>query len=845
MAPEQARGEHEQIGAATDVYGLGTILFELLTGRPPFRGRNDVDILRQVVCDDAPALRGLRGEVSADLEAICAKCLEKRPARRYRTSTELAADLRRYLAGEPILARQATPAERLFKWTRRHPTAAALWSVTAIGLVVLMVGTALSNRWLRQERDRTLKALAQSQASERRSRFHLYASDLQRAQEAMKNFDAGTASEILRQHIPIPGADDLREFSWHFLWRALHRERARLPRHPADVYAVAISPDDKLLATACRDGHTRLWNYATGELLAQLTGHEGEVNTVNFSPDGSLMVTGGDDGVAIIWDVASRELKGRLVHEAPSYAPTEVPAVSSALFSPNGSLIYSAAGRELFAWRIGITNPLQRIDTQDRSITSLALSPDGSIAAVAAGVLYAFRTTDWHKALEIADLDAVPTLYKSVDISPDGRRLVAGTDAGEYHVFDLELRRLEHAIPAVSNGSAQAVDHIADRRMMICGSSRGVVNIFADERWDTHANFVAHADRIWDLKIAADGTTFVSADAAGDVLFWDVPTDRRFGLATGILERHIEPKRLHALANSTDGRYVGVIGDRDEIALLDRMNDHLICIPGPRRARHLAITSGAQQIYLGHSTSVDCYDRASQAWTSIVRGESSITGLSLSADDGILAVVTAGDASSSTAEIRFDARLLERSTGRELARVGPLLERVNCVRFSPDGGRYAILQPNVLTLYETATHRPLYRVQLAGTQLYDLAFFPDSRRLVTAEERRGVVVRDAADGHELLRLAGHQGAVHTVTVSPDGRNIASVDNVDELCVWDTWTGRILLRIDDVQSAERGAKFSPIGGHLAIVQGRGISNLTILDGRPVVIPETLPPISAGR
>ncbi len=139
MAPEQAGGHAREVGPWTDVYALGAILYELLTGRPPFKGATVTDTLEQVRSQDPVPPRRLQPKVPRDLETICLKCLQKDPGRRYSRAADLAADLGRYLQGEPIRARPAGLLERLVKWSRRRPTAAALAAMTSVVLLGLAV----------------------------------------------------------------------------------------------------------------------------------------------------------------------------------------------------------------------------------------------------------------------------------------------------------------------------------------------------------------------------------------------------------------------------------------------------------------------------------------------------------------------------------------------------------------------------------------------------------------------------------------------------------------------------------------------------------------------------------
>lgn len=186
MAPEQARGASKDVGPGADLYALGTILYELLTGRTPFRADTALDTLLLVRAADPLAPSKLRQNLPRDLETICLKCLRKEPEKRYATAAALAADLRRYLAGEPIQARPTPAGERAAKWVRRHPATAALVGVGCVAALTVLVVVLFANARLRLQRD---------EADEQRQ---LAVNNLRKAREAVDRMLTRVSEERLR-----------------------------------------------------------------------------------------------------------------------------------------------------------------------------------------------------------------------------------------------------------------------------------------------------------------------------------------------------------------------------------------------------------------------------------------------------------------------------------------------------------------------------------------------------------------------------------------------------------------------------------------------------------------------
>jgi WD40 repeat protein/tetratricopeptide (TPR) repeat protein/tRNA A-37 threonylcarbamoyl transferase component Bud32 len=431
MAPEQAAGDVRAIRPAADVHALGAILYELLTGRPPFRGASVLETLEQVRGQEPLAPSQLQPKTPRDLDTICMRCLRKDPAKRYRSAGELAEDLRRFLAGEPIKARPVGRVERLYRWARRKPALAALWLVLTVGVAVSSA-LALGFYNASQKADRSASSAKESAANERAAR--------RAAEDSLINMYEASGFVADEQGKPATAT----------LWFA---NAARLAKNDPERAAMN--------ARRVRTWLRQLWVPACALLAPYSMSIEEPLRQLTFHPEGDyLLALAGSKGV--MWNLKQRRFLPFACGEH----------VLSAAWSPDGTLLAMVTQNgEVFVAEFPAGAPPQRLPSVGAS-PSLAFSPDGSLLAVAgARTIYVWNLK--RKQLLQGTLEH-PHQALACNFAPDGKHLVTACEDGMARMFKIGDRAMG------AEPSFQGVPH-KSKADMWWGPSRVLLPLFVDE----------------------------------------------------------------------------------------------------------------------------------------------------------------------------------------------------------------------------------------------------------------------------------------------------------------------------------------------------------------------------
>jgi serine/threonine protein kinase/WD40 repeat protein len=852
MSPEQAEMSGLDIDTRSDIYSLGVLLYELLTGRTPFEEKDllqsGIDQMRKIIREQDPpkpstrfstlqieeqsttALRHatdsprLISLLRGDLDWIVMKCLQKDRTRRYETASELAADLVRHRDHQPIIARPPSKMYRLQKAWRRHSLVITAGLAVGICLVLALIVSSWSLVRERQARagERVQRETAEAYAKS--ARRNLYAADMSLAYAAIKANNYGRADALLARHIPTEGEENLRHWEWRYLWQQVQGDELyALAAFDHHVSNVDHSPDGRHLAIGLFDGHILIWDMTQNEQIATLESESGGVAACRYSPDGKTLVGINHIGEGIRrWDTRS------YIEQAPLRFPDPAKGgLQNLAWSPDGRFVAGYAG-----WNE------KGADTSQATIITWEVDSDKVLWTQPAG-------WGWNQKGVVC-------------FSADSGKLFVGTRDCNIERYDSRTGDLETAWSGHPGSGLTALVASADGRFLASGSGfrSGEIKLWDPNSGQLIATLSGHTGWISWLEFSRDGDTLYSASCDQTVRIWDLNEFRCLSVLRGHRDElsclSLSPDGSRLVTGSKDGtvyvwrtqpkprpkqfvsrplpwgqwpahwtfsyapngEHLFVLSDANEVLELDpiSLEDRGI-VHEFGTAFNLVFSSDSQRVFIGeYKLGTEVYDVATREKEKFLEGV--IPTHYLAQTDHLVSWRYATQET-----VTWDTHEWT------IVATQPFPNCFKTHRAITSDGRLVALAPyfrrevSILGNDDIAMLKPITEFRAHRMGLSWMAFSPDDRILATSSWAGSARLWDRENWQRLVTLRGHTQGTSWVAFSPDGQRIITASSgKDTIKLWDAANHQEVLTLSaDITTPEQVALVG--NGRTLVARGR--------------------------